>query len=662
MTSAQGGRASIPYRPDIDGLRAVAVGAVILYHADIAAFGGGYVGVDVFFVISGYLITQLLTRLHAGSGHARLAEFYLRRARRLLPALLVMSLAVALTASVVLLPWDLGRLGKYLAAVPLALTNMVAWRDTSYFDAGVPRVVLLHSWSLSVEEQFYALYPATLIVIGRLLPRHRTAVLAVLACASFAVCLWASQHRPVANFYLPPSRAWEFLLGALVATAGRPLVRNAVVAQALAVAAMIAIGWTVYAYGPDPRFPAWSAVPPCVATALLLVTAGSPTSWVGRFLSLAPLAYTGRISYALYLWHLPILTLFVYYNIEDPSRGQLVGLLGATYLVAAASHAFIEEPIRRRRVLQSTRSFVTGTAAASLVVLVSGLVYWRSGGFPQRFPADVVTLADPPESVATTLPSCKWVYADDRRVGRLCRYGAEPADAPVALVWGDSHGMKLLPDFEKLAQSRHLQLYVADHAACRPLLGVKSRNQNLLKSDDCLLFNREIARAIGSLRPQIVVLSAHWADSNADLTLAPPVDGLAPASKLEWALDNTARTVLAAGSALCVVLDVPTYDYDVPYAMAMARRRGISLDLLRITRAAAVGQFREFEAAARQLQARRHFRIVDPKDALCRSTTCVFAAGDEPYYQDHDHLSEAGASFVEPTVEPCFADDQNAPR
>ena len=218
MSSAPQRAGAFAYRPDIDGLRALAVLAVIFYHADVPGFGGGYVGVDVFFVISGYLITQFLRSTSARGARQMLGNFYARRVRRIVPALLVTCAAVALLGWLLLMPAELVMLGKPLAAAPVFLSNLAAWSEGGgYFQLSYFASPLRHLWSIAVEEQFYLGYPLLLLAIDRYLPRRQVRVIAVLALLSLLLCIWASHHRPGVNYYALPTRAWELLLGALLA-------------------------------------------------------------------------------------------------------------------------------------------------------------------------------------------------------------------------------------------------------------------------------------------------------------------------------------------------------------------------------------------------------------------------------------------------------------
>ncbi len=654
MSTAGGARYAPLYRADIDGLRAIAVAPVVLYHARIAGWGGGYVGVDVFFVISGYLITSLLAASDPDRLRIGLGEFYLRRARRILPALLVTSVVVTVAALVILLPWDLTRFGKYLAASAVAVTNITAKRDADYFAAGALDVPLLHYWSLAVEEQFYLVYPATLLIIGRWAGRRRSLALTVLACASLIVCIWASAQRPLANFYLAPTRGWELLLGAVVALSARRGGWRPLPAELAAACSLFAIAYAVYSFGSAAHYPGALTLVPCVATATLIATGRDCGTWVARLLSLPPLVFTGRLSYSLYLWHLPVLVLFRYYHIEEPGVGALLLLLALTYALAVASWLLVEKPIHGRTLLRSTRSFLLASAVATLVVLTTGLWLWRSDGLPQRFSPQVVALANAGLGAAEGERTCSTLLAHGASVGRLCRYGPDAGDRGIVLVWGDSHAMMLVPAYQARTRAHHLQLYVAGKAHCRPLLGLVRRTLSEPQQDACAGFNESVVRAIASLNPRLIVLNAHWIDPEHDLLVRPDLHVAAGQSKLRVALQSTLLRIHSAGRTICVVQDVPTFRYDVPYAMAMARRRGMDTGLLSVSRDEALAQYRDAEAQFREFQRLGLLRIADPKDLLCRSGSCAFQAQGKPLYEDRDHLSVAGADFVASSLERCF--------
>lgn len=651
------------YRPDIDGLRAVAVAAVFLYHANVPGFTGGFAGVDVFFVISGYLITRLLT---SSPGHAspQLAEFYVRRARRILPALLVTTSIVALVAVILLLPLDLIRFGKYMASAAAGIANIIALHDANYFDSGAFGVPLIHYWSLAVEEQFYLVYPAALLILARYLPRYRAPALAVVACASLAACVWGSYYHPGQTFYLALPRGWELLLGALVAVSGEfrlmvpPVVvrslRHPLVCELLAVASVLAMAAAFYSYDSYSRYPGMLTLAPCLATAALIATGHPRATWIARFLSVRPLVFTGRISYSLYLWHLPVLVFFTYFIIKAPNTVQVIVVFALSYALAVASWRLLEKPIRNRTVLSSNRSFVVAALTLSAGLVAGGLLLWRSDGLAWRLSPEVNSVA----AVAGRHPEMERICGVALQAGippeHLCRYGPAADGLPILLVWGDSHAASLIPAYERLAVAHHLQLFVVGRGGCRPLLGVLSRPLPGIRRSECALFNASVIQAITSLNPRLVVLNAHWIETEADLETQPDLFAAPGQPKLRRALQQTVELIDPAKHPVCVVLDVPTMKYNVPYAIAMVHRRGISSTTLHLDAAEARGEFREFERHVRALQQLGMVRVSDPKDALCKSGSCALEDNGQPLYRDRDHLAPPGAQLVLSALESCF--------
>ena len=642
------------YRPDVDGLRALAVAAVILYHANVPGFAGGYVGVDVFFVISGYLITLLIM----SSGHLEprmhLKEFYLRRARRILPALFVASLAATAAACFVLLPVDLVRFARYLGATPLFVTNVVAWINGSYFETALNPVALNHYWSIAVEEQFYLVYPALLLIVRRHVPRHRLPVLIAIAAASLALSIWGSHYKPVASFYLAGTRVWELLLGAFVAFAARSAVWSSyrVASELLAIVGLVVIAGAVFLYDSTLEYPGAYALLPCVATAVLIGVGHGRKTVVGRILSWRVLVFTGLISYSLYLWHWPIFSLYRYYFISDIDAPRAVLLIAVTYLVAWLSWACIETPIRSRRVLASTRSFVWAAIAANFLLLAIALVLWTSGGLPQRFSPEVTAVATAP--MHPDAVRCMTMPPDKVRAAQLCRFGPPGAQLPKVVVWGDSHALALLPAYERLAWKHEVQLYFVASASCGPLFGVADTRRHRMWQMNCSEFNEAAVEAIHKLDPRLVILGGYWSYIDTGIEPQDGADLRRGASLFRQGLERSLQRISAPGRSICAVLGVPTVRRVVPYAMAMAERRGIAPDMIGVTRTDALDEYRKVEAEIRALARGGLVETVDPKTVLCPGAACAFESHGEPLYRDTNHLSVTGAQLVAPAIEPCF--------
>jgi peptidoglycan/LPS O-acetylase OafA/YrhL len=360
-----------PYRSDIDGLRGLSAGAVVLFHAHVSGFAGGFVGVDIFFVISGYLITQVLLASSELPPRRWLAEFYLRRCRRVLPALLVLLLLVTPIAALVLTRADLVNYGRYLGSSSVLLTNLAAWTDHR---DGWP--ALIHLWTIAVEEQFYLIFPLILLAAWRTHEIPPALLLGGLAAISFALSVWASYAAPSASFYLTPPRVWELLLGAfLVLTPWR--ISSAIAKEILAITSLLVIAVTVHVYSSRTPYAGLYALPVCLAAAALLATGRDRSTLVARLLSSRPLVFTGLISYSLYLWHAAILSLFWSWHGGPPDAMQTVLLLAAIWVLAVASWRIVEQPIRQGIWLKSNRRFLIVAATLNLALGTAGFVFWK---------------------------------------------------------------------------------------------------------------------------------------------------------------------------------------------------------------------------------------------------------------------------------------------
>ena len=443
----------LSYRPDIDGLRAVAVMSVLLYHFGIVgALSGGFTGVDIFFVISGFLITSLIVSDLRAGGFSLLA-FYERRIRRIFPAMLVV-LAVSLVAGYFfLLPGDYTSLGDSAAFSAASLANWYFLQNTGYFDRTADLLPLLHMWSLSVEEQFYLVWPPLLAAFF-FIARKEAAVIAALVAAVVIGGLWLSVQRtgtdPKSAFFLAHLRAWELALGALLVFL--PPLRKSVSRwknELPTIIGVAVIAISVLTLSREHLFPGLNAVPACVGAALIIWPRASDTL-VGQMLSVPAVRFIGLISYSLYLWHWPVLVFYRHY-----ASGAAPTLLVATALAAASivlayfSWRFIEQPARRR----PARPFMSvgfGLAAASTAV-VAGLGVAALHGFPARLSPDVQDMSSLEEMWKWECP--QHVKLDGLPPRSYCVFGASWSDARTkAVLWGDSHADHWAPIIEPVAE------------------------------------------------------------------------------------------------------------------------------------------------------------------------------------------------------------------
>ena len=344
----------IDYRRDIDGLRAVAIVPVLLFHAGVPGFGGGYVGVDVFFVISGFLITQIIAREIDG-GRFSILNFYERRARRIMPALMAMIAAVLIAACAVYLPGDLNAVPKAAAAATLFVSNLWYFATTGYFAGGAETKPLLHTWSLAVEEQYYIGFPVLLILVARFWPRGRTAMVAAIALVSFGWAVATQGKGDGFAFYMLPPRAWELFAGSLLALGVVPHIRAQWLRELLALAGLAAIGFAIFAYDKTTVFPGVTALPPVLGSVAIL-HAGAQTR-VARMLGLSPFVGIGLISYSLYLWHWPVIVFAQYATDATLSGWGSVAAIAASVLLAVLSWRFVERPVPRSGAVRATGDF-----------------------------------------------------------------------------------------------------------------------------------------------------------------------------------------------------------------------------------------------------------------------------------------------------------------
>lgn len=501
------------YLPAVDGLRSVAVMSVLLFHAGYSIFSGGYVGVDVFFVISGYLITvQLLSDQEEGTFSFR--KFYLRRARRLLPAGFF-TLAVCLIAGAWLLPpAHLKDLGASTVYSLFSLPNIYFWLQAGYWDAASETKPLLHFWSLGVEEQFYLVWPAMLALSlhfgGR---RGALFVMAILSIGS----LWASEAmlptHPTAVFYLTPFRAFEFCLGAVLAflpdpSAWRRWLRDSVFTLGLA-----AVGATIFLYDGSTRFPGMNAVFPCLGAAMIIHIARSP----GRlgFVLENPLAvYIGKISYSVYLAHWPIIVFYKYWRYADPSQLERVAIVLAAIACGALMYHFIEQPFRRPSTpgpKRSNRLFLAGLAASLALIAMPSANAWISGGWSARYTTAELELmnVDKPRIVATySSGNCYSGAAGfENKISRE-RCLTPVADKLNVILLGDSHAAHLYPGLR--ATFPDINLMQADFSSCSPVMGHVPADTPCAKFMDHI-YSVDVTR----IRPQKAILAARW--SRADI-------------------------------------------------------------------------------------------------------------------------------------------------
>jgi peptidoglycan/LPS O-acetylase OafA/YrhL len=636
----------IKYRADIDGLRAIAVLLVLLFHADLGV-PGGYIGVDVFFVISGYLMTALLLK-EGGDGPPRLRDFYARRIRRIIPAASAMVIVVLAAGLVLLLPAEYIDLAKSALAQQLMLSNVYFWRNTGYFDGAAELKPLLHTWSLAVEEQFYLVYPLLLMCLRRFRRSRVGIALGLLALMSFAASLYGTWNHPSVTFYLLPTRAWELMIGGLICVIPPPRRVPAWLLHAAGSASLLAILVASMIYTENTPFPGVAALVPCIATAVLIYTNQGTLNWAGALLAWRPLVSVGLISYSLYLWHWPILAFArIRLNVGEEQLPLSVAArcLLATFALAYASWRWIESPFRRHtQGIAAWRRPVVTAVACTLLVCAACLGITASGGVSARFPESRYPwLYDP-------YPHRKYEMTTDDVVRhgpmRFERDTVDADDSLQFLVWGDSHAMAVAPAFEALGAELSLSGAVIAQSGTPPCFGVmQGRHGPEGNRAWCSAFESVLAR-----QPvKGVALVARWSyymDPDTRTTvMSPNSTGTSTEeamTALTQGLKSTIRSLTSRGIKVVLLLEVPQQAGDPVSAYTW----GMAIGQQPPTGANLTDYQQHQQSVARVIS-----ELQDEDVTIVRVERCAFDSsgisrlGDDhgPFYLDDDHVSPHGA-------------------
>lgn len=623
------------YRPDIDGLRAVAVLAVVLHHLSAPLVPGGYVGVDVFFVISGYLITSIISREMA-EGQFTFARFYERRARRIFPALFAV-LAVTLAAGYfLLLPSDYAATLRAALGTLFFSSNLVFWREmqAGYFAATDAKLnPLLHTWSLAVEEQFYVFFPILLLVCYRYCRKHIFWILLGCALVSLGGAALLVKSKVVAVFFLSPFRAWELLAGSMLAFGYVPAVRSRVVREVLVAGGLLAIVAACFIYDDKTTFPGFTALLPVLGTAAIIHAGASGSTLAGRLLQWRPVVYIGLISYSLYLWHWPLMVLAQYANGMEPLTPYLPVLFVASLLLGSLSYHFIEQPFRRGSRFATRRIVFSSTAVFASLLTAAAVAGLIKNGFADRFDTTVVKL-DESRSVEIAYKSC-----NDRAPQMWCILGISESE-PKTLLWGDSHMLAWAPALQEVLVQKDRRAVFATRSGCPPLFDVESAEQR-----GCASANLAIKTHLLS-HPEIksIVMAARWgyyfvkgSPLVGDQGEVELVNGNAAAQQ---ALAATLQWLHANGRQVILIGPVPVYENSVPLNLALEAATG-----RRFTVTTAEEQRLKnapFLEVVNAVQSAPWFSSLDPVAWMC-GDGCVVMKNGVPLYRDSNHLSVAGA-------------------
>jgi peptidoglycan/LPS O-acetylase OafA/YrhL len=625
------------YRREIDGLRAVAVIPVVLFHAGFSVFSGGYVGVDVFFVISGYLITGIIIS-ELEQGEFSIVRFYERRARRILPALFFMMLASIPFAWIWMTPSQIEDFGRSLVAVSLFASNILFWSKIDYFAPAAEENPLLHTWSLAVEEQYYMFFPLFLLLASRFGRASVFWMIAAVAAVSLLLCEWSWPTMPVANFYLAPTRAWELLAGSLCAFLqfGKAQKRS----DALAGLGLGLIVFAIVVFDGSTPFPSLYALAPVGGTVLILLFAGNGTR-TARLLSARPLVGVGLISYSLYLWHQPLFAFAQVYSAHAPSQALMLCLAALSLPLAYFSWRLVEEPFRRRQepLLPTAPAMLKASAAAMLLLVGAGVTINAADGFRELRSTDRELLLMSTAKPSPKRDDCHIDGPDFRDPAAACEYFSSNVKFA---VFGDSHTVELAYAFAERLREYAIGIKQFSFSACAPsyqkhddVSGCSTWSDAAI---DSIIDNTDIDGVVLSYRIHDYLFGGHE-----DIYPGLPTEGSEPERRAIWAsyvhiMEELAR----AGKKVVLVLQAPELPREIEKLIYQPLATTSSIP----------GVPRDWWAE-RTAYVREHLSeiptgvmIVDPADSFCDEAVCYAAREDISYYFDDDHMSVAGASVV----------------
>jgi peptidoglycan/LPS O-acetylase OafA/YrhL len=609
------------WRPYIDGLRAAAVLAVLFNHSGLVDVPGGFVGVDVFFVISGLLISKVIYDDIAAHGKFRIIDYCERRIRRIVPVFVVVTAASLVAGYVLFLPDEFAALGRSAIAASGFAANVYFHHTTGYFAGQAITKPLLHYWSLGIEEQFYIVFPLIVLAISRFAPRFLGAAILAIAGISFALAEFYVRTAPAAAFYLTPQRAWELMVGCLLALPNVPWLKHRLQREVVAAGGFALIAFAAFEFSDATRFPGLTAVVPVAGAAGILWACGGGPTFVGSLLSFGPLRAIGLWSYSIYMIHWP-LVVFARAVWPRGFAGLEGGIVVASLALGCASYLLVEMPFRRPRQLLS-RPELFEASAASLMILAAlgGAIAWRDG-FPNRFPAPVLRILAYEHYKPAELYRQRTCHLVRSQSWLDLQPDCLAAARPSALLWGDSHAAH----FYEALQRRFpgIAILQATMVACPPIVG-----RERFDVPHCKNFNDMVLQWALANRPDTVILSASWVN---DPNSIPQ-------------LDTTLKALSAGIQPVMIIGETPSYLEPVPKILARRMMRGDND--IRAEDEGIGAPFWGDHYMKDRYGGIDGVRYISSRDSFCIDRECPLVTETGiPVYWDRSHFTREGADLV----------------
>lgn len=633
---------ALSYRPEIDGIRAIAVIAVVLFHLNIPGFNGGFIGVDIFFVISGYLITSILLR-EVDTGAISLSSFYERRARRILPLVVVIIIFSLLVTWPLYTTQAFKAIGSSVAGASAFVANIVLMRRKGYFMPSVHEDPLLHLWSLSVEEQFYIFLPICLLLIHKYCRRSFVYWLLGLTILSFAFNIFLCNISAKVAFYLAPTRAWEFFAGGLLSL---PVGGQKSSSRWMAWVGIIAIGLSVCFFDDSIPYPGRYALLPVAGTVLLILGTSADSSAMKFVLSLRPVVFIGRISYSIYMWHWPLLVFANMLVLHTLSPTQNILFLILLVIISTSSYYFIEQPFRNKKLLKSRRSLALACAISLVILGCIGAFIKQQQGMPGRFIENKMVA----DAERDPFMSTEKIKDSDDRSRRYYQIGDSKKTASF-ILWGDSYARVFSYGIDSLARNIHTSGYCITFSTTPPLSGINIKGQELSLSNSTsqALAFINTHKEIGS-----IILAGRWSIYYSDKYIQtypkPQIkEQLSKKRLFAYSLHQTIDTLLAMGRTVYLVAPIPELDASLNKIIFRKRAMGSDINSNGTEMSEYLVKNEELLQLFSGIQEQGKIKLISVNSFLPQDKKYAVELNNMLLYRDAHHLSIKGSQLVAPS-------------
>ncbi len=671
------------YRPEIDGLRALAVLPVFLFHLGIYGFSGGFVGVDIFFVISGYLITSIIWN-DLEKGTFSFSKFYERRVRRIIPALYLVLAFSWLFTFLFFMDDEFKYFCRSTLSTLLFYSNIQFWNEAGYFDLKSHMKPLLHTWSLSIEEQFYIVFPTLLILLRKFMKKYTVHLLSIFAIGSFAFDVYVLRRDSNSAFYFMHLRAWELLLGCLLALKAFPKIKLKGLSECISFLGLVLIVYSIVWLDSKSKFPGFNALIPCVGTALIIYCSSfNIQTNVAKFLSNRIFVFVGKISYSLYLWHWPLIVFTKYWVAGNLSPVHFISILAIGFLLSFLSWKYLEQPIRMKSgFFKKMKPLLLGTAIATTCLCIFSVIGgFVTDSFPSRLPQRVLNYSKGTTDTNPMREKCHDEGMNRVKENDLCELGISSGQQPQFIVWGDSHADALFPAFDLMAKKTGSYGLYASLSSCTPLMGVVKKGQS-----KCYEFNNLMIEFIRKNKIKNVVLVANWHPGG--ITLKKPdekkpndenekaddMDELQTVDKkngkrytdneiqiFKDALESTITNVEQVPANAWFLATVPRSKFEVSSVLGRYESFNRDKSKLHIKLSNYKETSKEVAEVIQELKKQHVINVIDPTEAFCSDETgkCIVEVEGKPLYRDQGHLTTFGSTYVAPALLGQFFDSIN---